>query len=141
MELRYFRTLPLLNATIILILTSQQSWHSLKISFSLGRVRNGFTKFQLRWHLRTLRFLRILLQLNLIGFTHIHLLLNTNCFSVTFAYIINLHYSQLFFDYPQQYINSNKSNERICQFRVELCYLSSSDTVIDSVRIVCDVLM
>ena len=140
MELRFFRTLHLLNATIILIMTSQQSWHSVKISFSLGMVRNEFTKFQLRWHLRILRFLRILLQLNLISFTHIHHLLNTNCISVLFAYKINLHYSQLFFDYPQQYINS-KYNELICQFRVELCYLSSSDTVIDSVRIVCNVLM
>ena len=141
MELRYFRTLHLLNATFILIMTSQQSWHSVKISFSLGMVRNGFTKLQLRWHLRILRFLRILLQLNLISLTHIHRLLNTNCISVLFAYIIHLHYSQLFFDYSQQYINSNKYNERICQFRVELCYLSSSDTVIDSVRIVCNVLM
>ena len=96
MELRYFRTLHLLNATIILIMTSQQSWLSVKISFSLGMVRNGFTKFQLRWHLRILRFLRILLQLNLISFTHIHHLLNTNCISVLFAYKINLHYPQLF---------------------------------------------
>ena len=138
MELRYFRTLHLLNATIILIMTSQQSWHSVKISFSLGMVRNGFTKFQLRWHLRILRSLRILLQLNLISFTHIYLFLNTKCISVLFAYIINLQYSQLFFDYPQQYINnSNKYNERICQFRVEFCYLSSSDNVIDSVRTYC----